>query len=339
MHRGARLLLAVAFTVFPGLVLTPGSRPRPAQIGNSISGHVFGESHRPLPDIYVELLNEVNSSIGRAKTDGAGRYVFGGLSRGTFTVRVLPYGTDYLEQTKEVIINPISSVPGSGGDNAILDFYLEQKPRDDAGPFAAPGVIFAQEVPGAARKFYEKGINALREKKEKEGFEDLKKALEIFPQYYVALDRLGTEYVLRGYYEAAAILLTKAVEVNPRSFSSTYGLGVAQYQLRLNDLAVQNLQRATSLYDKSAEAHLWLGLAQKRAGKLDQAEAAFKRAKEINKGRAAEAFWQLAKLYGEQKRYKEAADALEMFLKHQPDSRDAEAIRKVIKQLREKAKP
>ena len=152
MHKGPRLLLAVAFTIYPGLVLALSSRPlstrwrhslKPEfewQNSNSISGHVFGGSRRPLPDVYVELLNEVNSSIDRAKTDGSGRYVFRGLSRGTFTVRVLPYGTDYLEQAKEVMINPVSGIFGSGAENAIVDFYLEQKPRDNDGPFAAPGV-------------------------------------------------------------------------------------------------------------------------------------------------------------------------------------------------------
>jgi regulator of sirC expression with transglutaminase-like and TPR domain len=45
----------------------------------------------------------------------------------------------------------------------------------------------------------------------------------------------------------------------------------------------------------------------------------------------------LAKYYSENKRYKEAADELELFLKQAPDARDAEKIKALIKQLRAKA--
>ena len=97
------------------------------------------------------------------------------------------------------------------------------------------------------------------------------------------------------------------------------------------------MPRATTLYSKSPDAHLWLGKALKRAGKLAQAEASFKRANELTKGKAAEVHWQLAGLYNDQKRYKEAADEFELFLKMQPKSTDTEKIRALIKQLRDKA--
>jgi tetratricopeptide (TPR) repeat protein len=97
------------------------------------------------------------------------------------------------------------------------------------------------------------------------------------------------------------------------------------------------LRRATTLYGKSADAYLWLGKALKRASTLDQAEAAFMRANELAKGKSAEVHWQTAGLYHEMKRYKEAADAFELFLKAQPKSVDAEKIRELIRQLREKA--
>ncbi|MDQ3256549.1 MAG: tetratricopeptide repeat protein, partial [Acidobacteriota bacterium] len=298
---------------------------------------VFGESRRPVSDVHVELLNDLYSMIGRAKTDGSGRYTFPGIPQGNYKVRVLPYGTDYAEQSQDVNITNVSLLSGGGAESVQLDFYLRLRENANAGPFAAPGTLFAQEVPAEAKKLYERAINDLREKREKEGFESLKRSLELFPTYYLALDRLGTEYVVRGYYEAAHILLTKAVEVNPRGFSSVLGLGLAQYQLKLTNEAIDNLKRATSLYAKSVNAHLWLGAALKRAGKLDQAEVSFKRAKELSKGKVADVHWQLARLYSEQKRYKEAADELELFLKNQPDSRDAEKIKQMIAQLKEKA--
>jgi Tfp pilus assembly protein PilF len=354
MKREAQLLLGLAV----GLGVAHGqsahalaSKARPAanvaaaqQLRrNGISGHVFGESRRPISDVYVELLDDLGVTVNRTKTSPSGRYEFKGLAEGRFKVRVLPYGTDYGEQVQEVVIANISAIGGgTGGEIQQRDFYLNVRPEMNSGPFAAPGTVFAQEVPDAARKLYEKAVGELRAKKEKEGFESLRNSLVVFPDYFQALDRLGTEYAVRGatnaaYFEASRVLLTKAVKVNPASFSSTFGLGFAQYHLGRNEEAVENLQRAVKLYGKSVNGHLWLGIALKKAGKLSQAEESLTRANKVADGKVAEVHLRLAELYSDQKRYKESADALELYLKYEKEARDAEKIRLLIRQLREKA--
>ncbi len=314
-----------------------------AQGRNAISGTIFGDTNRPVPDVYVELTDDFNSTVGRAKTDASGRFTFGGLVSGRYRVRALPYGTGYLEQTQEVTLSSVSAVAGSGSDRQNIDIYLRVDERANSGPFTLTlGVVFAQDVPEPARKLYQEGVRYLREKKEREGFASLKKSIELFPNYYMALDRLGGEYATRGssdrsYYEAGLFLLAKAVEINPRGPSSLFGLGWTQYQLGLNNEAIENLTRLTAIAGKSPEGYLWLGRALKRASMLDRAEVSFKRANEMSKGKVADIHWQLAGLYSDQKRYAEAADEFELFLKAQPKAADAEKIKVVIKQLREKA--
>ena len=314
-----------------------------AQGRNAINGSVFNDSHRPVADVYVELLDDYNSTLGRAKTDGSGHFTFNGLVDGRYKVKVVPYGTDYLEQTQDVVLASVSAIAGSGSARENVDFYLKLNERASFGPFAVgPRVVFVQDVPPAARRLYEDGVGFLKVKKEKEGFESLRKSIEVFPNYYLALDRLGAEYATRGtsdrsYLEAGLILLTKAVEVNPRGFSSLFGLGWAQYQLGLNAEAIETLTRATTAYDKAADAYLWLGKALRRASMQDRAEAAFKRANQLTNGKVADIHWQMAAVYGDQKRYKEAADELELFLKIESKTADAEKIKALIKQLRDKA--
>jgi Tfp pilus assembly protein PilF len=350
MKIGFSLLLGIAISVVisEGKTATASNNPHSAvfvsisQGRNSISGLVFGESRAPVSDTYVQLLDELGQTITQTRTSGSGRYAFHGLSSGRFKVRVFPVGTDYMEQTQEVILAPVSAIPGSGAENQQIDFYLRLREGANAGPFGVPGAIFAQEVPDEARKFYEQGISELRQKREKEGFENLKKALDVFPNYFLALDRLGTEYAARGnispsYFEAARILLTKALEVNPKSYSSMFGLGFTQYHQGMIKEAVENLERAIGVYNNSTNGYLWLGIAQKKAGKLVQAEASLKRANDLSKGKVADVHWQLAGLYKDQQRYAEAAAELELFLKNKPDARDAEKIKQLIGQLRQKA--
>jgi len=332
MRIGFSLLLGIALSVAMSF----------SQGRNSISGLVFGESRTPLENVYVELLDELGTTMIQSRTNGSGRYAFYGLSSGRFKIRVFPVGTDYMEQTQEVLLSPVSAIPGSGGDNQQIDFYLRLREGANAGPFYVPGAVFAQEVPDEAKRFFEQGVSELRQKKEKEGFESLKKALGVFPNYFLALDRLGTEYAARGnmnpsYFEAARILLTKALEVNPKSYSSMFGLGFAQYHQGAIHEAVANLERAIGVYNKSTSGFLWLGIAQKRVGKVLQAEESFKRANDLSKGKEPDVHWHLAGLYNDQKRYNEAAAELELFLKNKPDARDADKIKQLIVQLRQKA--
>jgi tetratricopeptide (TPR) repeat protein len=316
-----------------------------AQAGRSaITGTIFGESHRPVADIWVELMDDFNSTISRLKTDASGRFSFNNLINGSYRIRVLPYGTDYEEQVQQVTLVSVSAIPGRpGADRQNIDIYLKLKERSTSTPFAVgPGVVFVQEVPPEAEKLYVAGVRYLRDKNEKDGLFSLKRALEVFPNYYLALDRLGSEYALRGrkdrsYWEAALVLLEKAVEVNPRGVNTVFGLGWTQYQLGLNPQAVISFERATSLYGKAPDAFLWLGKAQRRVSALDKAEAAFKRANELTKGKVAEIHWQLANLYSDQKRYREAADELELYLRTEQDNSADEKIQELIKQMRAKA--
>ena len=309
-----------------------------SQDGNSISGFVFDQSRKPISDAYVELLSDFYSTIARTKTNGTGLYSFKGLASGVYNIKVTFYGGETETQTRSVSLVGVSPIPGRGVVSEQVDFYLKRKPNPNAGPLAAPGVIFVQEIPADAQKLYESGIEDLKNKDEKVGFDKLKKALEIFPNYFLALDRLGTEYVVRGYYEPAYVLLTKAVEVNPRSFSSSLGLGLALYRLGRSDLAVNHLKRATEIYDKSVNAYLWLGIAFLQSKQLSKAEPALIQANKLSNEASAEVHWQLARLYKDQNRFQESADELELYLKYKKDVEDIEKVKETIKLLRAKNK-
>ncbi|HEY0050837.1 MAG TPA: tetratricopeptide repeat protein [Pyrinomonadaceae bacterium] len=312
-----------------------------AQFGNTISGHIFGAQREPLGDINVELLDSYSRFIGRARTNGSGRYIFTGLGSGRFVIRVLSSGTDYEEQEQEVeIVNfAVRSSNGdsrpSGFSNEQKDFYLRPRRRGELG---VTGTIFAQEVPENAKKLYEKGVAELGDKKEKEGLGNLKSAIEAFPKYYAALERLGTEYVRLGHFEAAEILLTLAVDVNPRGYKSWYGLAYSLYSLKKNTEAGAAIQKAIEMNQYSAEAFLLSGVLKRQNKQFDESEKQLVKAKELSKGTMPLVNWHLALLYGyDLKRYRDAARELKLFLKAQPDAKDGEKIRALIKEFEDKA--
>ncbi|HEY6806798.1 MAG TPA: tetratricopeptide repeat protein [Pyrinomonadaceae bacterium] len=300
---------------------------------NSISGHVSDSHHSPVPNLRVELLNEVDTVIQVIKTDGSGLFVFRKLSDGTFQVRVQTAGTNYVSQTKRV---DLAKPHGFGAAFEEIEFVLDTNRA--ASSATKPGVIFAQDVPDAARKLFAQASDLITKEKHDEAMTTLKRAIEVYPQYFDALELLGTEQVKYEHYEEALPFLTKAIEINPRAYQSSFALGVAQFKLKQVAAAIESFRRAVTLNEKSVNANLWLGITLRQTSKLDEAENYLRRADALSESKLPEAHWQLALLLNQLKRYKEAADELEVFLKLQPDSRDAELIKKLIKKLREEAK-
>lgn len=300
-----------------------------AQQVTSISGHVSDNSRNPIPDLQVELLDDVNSVIARTKTDDSGLFSFRRLSNGIFQIRVQTYGTSFISQTQRVQLE-------RGRAFEQVDFVLASKRSSSTA--AIPGVVFAQEVPDKARKQYERGIALIQKSEQrKEGVTALENAIDIFPLYFDALYVLGSEYVKQQDYDRAIPVLTKAIEVNRQAYPTLYTLSIAQYNLKQVPEAIESMRRAMSLNQQSMAANLWLGMLLRQTDKLDEAETYLKQADRLAASKSPDVHWQLALLFNELKRYKEAADELELFLKVEPNAKDTELIKRLIKKFRQQS--
>jgi tetratricopeptide (TPR) repeat protein len=326
-----------------------------AQSRNSISVQVFGHNRQPLAEINVELLDEYGGSIRRGRTNGSGLLIFGGLPAQNYKVRVQPFGTDYEEQEQEVsIVNFTQNNPVTGGSttfgtmNEQRDFYLRVRKGVDP---AMVGVVFVQEgIPAAAKKLYESALSDLDNKKQVEAFQKLKDALELFPNYFLALDKLGTEYVKlaqvsvdhhgqTSHYEASAILLAMAVKVNARSFNSWYHLAYSLRVLKRYDEALQAIEKALGTGSASPNAMLLSGALMRQAKRFEEAEKHLLKARELARGELPEVHRELGALYGyDLKRYAEAAKELKAYLKGRPGAKDADAIKSLIAEYEAKSK-
>jgi tetratricopeptide (TPR) repeat protein len=299
---------------------------------NSINGQVFDPYNNPLSDLNVELQSETYSTIARTRTTGGGRFTFIGISAGSFKVKVLTLGTNYLEETQDVQI--VELTQGSS-DSAYVDFHLKFDPRRiTLGLGGVPEAVFVQEgVTNEARRHYEKGVEQLANKKDK-GLVEIEQALQISPNYFQALNRLGQEYVVRKEYQKSLPYLIKAIDVNQRSFSSFYALGYACYQLNHIPEAVEAARATTIITPDSFNAQLLYGTVLRINGNYDKAEKSLLEAKKLSKNPSPEVHWQLALLYNKTDRNKEAVDALETYLKISPNSPNKQEIQDLIAKLR-----
>lgn len=297
---------------------------------NRIEGQVYDQSRNPVADAFVELYNDVNSQIGRTKTSSSGRFFFIGMPAGRFTVKVLPLGKNLRTDSQDVeIVNQ-----NARSDLVMIEFILKpDRTAEERMRSETPEVVFVQEVPDSAKEALKKGIKLLDEKDPK-ALVEIEKAVEIFPEYFEALNRLGKEYINRGEYKTGYPFLLRAVDINPRSFDSFYSLGFAFYKLNEMPAAKKAISAAVALNSESGAIQLLFGTILRISGDLPEAEKALQKSLSLSKDINPETYWQLSLLYNKLGRNSDAARQLEKYLKIMPNHPEKENILELIKKLR-----
>jgi tetratricopeptide (TPR) repeat protein len=246
-------------------------------------------------------------------------------------------GTPLEEKSEDVEIAGLGARGRPLSDNIQQDVYL--RPRRDAGatPFQN-AVVYAQEVPKEAEALYKRAEEDLNSHRVQSGIVNLEKAVDTFPTYFLALQRLGIIRLQQERYEEAAGVFVKALAINDRCFDCWYGIAYANYAVRRFPESVGASEKAIALKGDSVEANLLLGMAHRLNKNFPKAEQAMKIAAKNSDGNSADVHWNLALLYGkDMNKFAEAAKELEAFLKLSPDAPNKEDIKKLIKQFKDKA--
>ncbi len=303
----------------------------PVQSTFTIVGSVRDQSGHPVGGVRLSVIDENYQPIRTQFIDTSGQFTIRGLGQGKFSFRIETTGTNYEEQTQQLELQAVRRL--GGNETFPLDFVLKYKKGKD--PRATAGAIFAQEVPAGARKEFDKGLGSLKSNKSDQAIASFKKAVEIFPDYYDALELLGAEYIKNGQYEAALDVFASALRVNKRSFKCTYGLGVAHLKLNHLPESVEWLEKAVQLEPNNVNAQMMLGLAYGTGGAFDKAKSAFEKALQSGGAAAAEVHFYLAGMYNKQEKFHEAWAELELYLKEAKNVKDPAQIKTMIEKLKE----
>jgi tetratricopeptide (TPR) repeat protein len=311
---------------------------------NSITGIVFDNNRKPVADITVELLDEFERLIRQTQTGTSGLYQFQSLRSGNYYVQINTGGTGFKEAKERIQLGQGNRTDSTGrtlGSESVQhNFYLQIDPRRSSSVNQTVNeVVFAQEIPPDAEKFYKDALENFKENKRDAGIDLLLKAVSAFPDYFLALERLGNEYLLQNKFEEAENVFKRAVEINKNSYSARYGLGAAQYKLKKFAEAEKTLETAAVSNPSSINAFFLLGKVGRELSEFEKAETNLLKAKKLSNNSLADIHWELALLYYHNlKRYNEAADELELYLKANPKAKNKEQVKKLIKTFRTKAK-
>lgn len=326
------LIAAIGFVVSQ---VSVGQDPRPPTIvrprgapGGSIAGHVVLPSGHPLNGRVRITLSSPEDPGVQVYTDNNGAFAFTNLPEGTFTVEVLADRKLYEPVTETVRLIRSSRVN--------LTIYLKDKTKP---PSATENVLSAKEtdqnVPPPAKKEYENAIRLLNEGKTQEGLERLKQAVAIYPEYLVAHNDLGVQYLKLERLAEAADHFGIALEINPKAFNPQLNLGIALLRQKKYNDAIERLNNAVAIDSSKPSVHLYLGVTLLEIDELASAERELKTAVSIGGQEYSIAHYHLARVSMKKGERDEAIRELQSFLETSPTGAEATRARQLLQTLKE----
>lgn len=293
----------------------------------TVEGRVSLPDERGAANVRVSLTGR--DGINRvAVTSDSGRFEFRELPPGKYSVAAVSLSDSSLASGAS---EADTSNAGTGRMTVNLSLRAPAAaPRDAAHRPATVSVAEAtQKVPKQARQAFERGLKLKRQGRPDEALLSLTRAVESFPDYFQALSERGDLRVARRELGAAAADFERALKANDRYEPALRGAGYCKLEARDFAAAADYLERAATADPTRAGTHLLLGVARLELDRRDEARQSLRQALKLDPAGASRAHVHLANLYARERRFKEAADELQLYLETAVADPDAPEMRKV----------
>lgn len=324
-----RLLRGLCWAGLLTILLTPHLC---AQDSGVIEGFIRGPDAKPLPHVVVVLKNAGGVQVDRTLTNMEGHYLFFLVPPGQYVVSVEPK-SPYVGDSRYVEI-----ITGERDAHRRVDFQLDRLGSPQ--PTTPPEPVFVQRVPAEAEQAYELALELFKQGRVGQARAQLEHAIQLFPEYFLALNRLGLEALRAGEVAASEQWFSRALRANPNSASARFGMGWVHYQKGEWQAAAEQLRRSAELNPAVPETHWYLGLTALELALWKESEAAFRRFLAL---RPAEqhpiVYLYLASALDQQKRHSEAARALRTYLSLVPPEQRTEKLKQLLARMEAKGRP
>jgi Tfp pilus assembly protein PilF len=304
---------------------------------HTIQGRIYFPSGRRSDTRLRVRLQNFNAGELSVFSDPNGSFIFRGLEPGSYTV-VIEAGDDY-EGAREVVY--IDSDGSKSLRGIVLPpvsriYTVEIALRLKRGASAKTGVVSAvlAAVPQTARDLYLKALESSQANDSLKAVEQLKSALAIYPQFPLALNELGVQYLKLGKIDKAAEALKSAVNLAPEDFQPRLNYGIALLNQKRFPEAEEQLRAAVAKNSEAPTAHMYLGITLAMQRKLDEGQKELQLALSSKSNEVFLAHRYLAGIYLERHQNARAAEELEAYLQRFPKAPDADILQRKIKELR-----
>lgn len=303
-----------------------------------IKGKVRAPSGTTLTGVIVELWR-VGGMEGQTVTTRDGDFEFTNLTPASYEIVIKQQGYQVLSERAEF------HASRNSGRIEILTMDITLKPDSREAPLpAGPATTFVQNIPPAAQKAYNEGVQKLKESKPIEGVASLQEAITLFPDYFSAHYVLAGELARQKKINDALAELEQARRINDRSAEVYHLFGMLMGQQKKYSVAEYAFRQAidrnplgTASYISHAVVLIELVKSDKESAEypkwLNAAENDLNRAIELSKEKMASPFLHRAQVKELKKDKKGAVLDLERYLKLNPDTPNQANIREAITRL------
>ncbi len=262
-------------------------------------------------------------------------------SKGAFVIYNLTQGASY---------TLIVDSDGKNWATTIEHFYalgprpfvtIHLRPPENATAVGAAVSVaeLNQNVPRAARREYESGVQQVVAGNLEGARKSFQHAIELFPEFVEARSELAAVLMHDGDLSGAEALLRRALEIEGPAVRPTLNLGLCLSRQQRYAAALPFLERGVQLQPVNPKGNLVYGITLAMTGDDDRAEPVLRKAYEQGGKPFTKAQLHLARLYARQKKYDRAAEALETYLRDLPDAPSADDLRVTLAKLRAASRP
>ena len=321
-----------AAIVLIAVCVCAASAQLPGQSNNSgsIRGRAVLPNDAPLFESVAVRLESSRGVRSNVFTDSQGNFSFRSIPVGQYEIIIEADKNRFDPVSAKVEVFP--NIPTIV--TIVLKFKQEADIEKPAGNIVSTGEL-DPNIPPAAKKEFELGAAAARDKNSDKAIAHLQKAIFIYPRYLKAHNDLGAQLLIKGKLDEAAESLTRAIEIDAKAFNPRLNLGMVLVQQHRFEEAAAELNTALALEPNSPAARLYHGLALVGWNNLDAAEKEFKTAYDIGGPDYALALYHLGQLYMGRGEREEAVQAFESYLKAAPLASNAPEVKKVLTMLKQ----
>ena len=313
------------------------SPPRNSPGATSSSHTIRGKIYLPsggMPDQRIRVVLELNTGGVAAEVfaDSVGNFEFRGVTANSYKVTVPSDHSSY-DTTSETV-----EVYGTFSRTFIVQIYLKEK---DSDVLVKPrgkllSVAEMQEVPKPAKKAYELGLKRAKENKPADAVKSFEEAIQQFPEYLLAINKLGEQFVALNQNEDAEKTFLRAINVSGKYALARINYGMLLVKQKRYPEAISQLEEANRLDAEFPMSHLNLGLAlmNLEPPDIDRAEKELTKAIENGGKEFSYVRLHLFNLNLRRNTLDKAVVQLEAYLKESPDAPNAPAVREKLGQLK-----
>jgi tetratricopeptide (TPR) repeat protein len=189
-------------------------------------------------------------------------------------------------------------------------------------------------VPGKARKEYEKGGEAMEEGKWEEARVRFEKAISLYPQYAAAHNDLGVVYMNTGHREQGRAMFEEAIRISDRYARAHRNLGILLFHEKKYAESEASFQKSLATDPLDAQALTMLAQVQLMLQKPLEAAATATRVHDLPHEQFAACHLIAARAYELLNKETDAMAEYTIFLKESPQNPNAPKVRAALDALK-----